>query len=211
MEKAERCLVVPRKALFGYNDECAFNGFRAPEQLGFDLETVLERHSSFGWRKTLGGEYNIENDDSFKHFVANGIFIYEKKIFTSTRIGGEPRLLDRNDILISGHVNPEDRNGSYQQSFLNTLRREFNEEIEYTADLSIDPLPFGYINDDSDGQVGRVHFGVIYLMQGNSSIIYPKETEILEGSLKTIEEIENLAHPLQSWQKYVFEEVKKYI
>ncbi|MDP3698673.1 MAG: hypothetical protein Q8R47_03730 [Nanoarchaeota archaeon] len=207
----EECLVVPRKALFGYNDERAFSGFKTPAQLGFDLEEVLQKHSSFGWRKTSKEDYDVEYDESFKHFNPSAVFLYDNKIFTYTRIGGEPRLIGRNDILISGHVNPEDKQShSYNTTFLSTLHREFGEEVDYQSHFSIDPTPLGYVNDESPNLIDKVHFGIVYLIHGNSPDINVKEKDIMVGTLKTVEEIENLERPLESWSKYIFDEIKKY-
>ena len=211
MGESERCLVVPRKALFGYKDEHAFSGFKTSEQLGFDLEAILQKHSSFAWRKTPKGEYDVEYDDCFKHFNPSGVFIHDQKIFTYTRIGGESRLLGRNDLLISGHVNPADKQDSYHKTFLHTLYREFGEEVDYRYPFSIEPVPLGYVNDESPKMIDKVHFGIVYLIHGTSPDINVSEKEILVGSLKTIEEIENVERPLESWSKYAFDVVKKYL
>ena len=211
MGEPEQCLVVPRKALFGYNDEHTFSGFKTQEQVGFDLEQILQKHASFGWRKTPKGEYDVEYDASFKHFNPSGVFVYDNKIFTYTRIGGEPRLVGRNDILISGHVNPGDKHDSYHQTFLETLYREFQEEMDYPSHIWVDKRPFGYVNHESPALVDKVHFGIVYLIPGVSPQIDVKEKSIMAGSLKTIEEIESLERPLESWSKCVFDEVKKYL
>ena len=214
-KEVEQCLVVPRKALFGYNDERAFSGFRKQEQLGFDLEEILQKHSSFGWRKTSKGGYDVEYDAAFKHFNPSGVFIHDNKIFTYTRIGGEPRLVGRNDILISGHVIPEDAQGtsSYRQTFVETLMREFWEEVECKDTVLFHLPPLGYVNQESSAAIDRVHFGIVYLIWGSSPNIKvrEKEKDIMTGSLKTIEEIENLQRPLEGWSKYTFEAVKKYL
>jgi len=212
-DKSEQCLVVPRKALFGYNDERAFSGFRTPEQLGIDLEAVLHKHSFFGWRKTSKGDYDVEYDGDMKHFNPSGVFLYDNRIFTYTRIGGEPRLIGRNDIGISGHVNPGDKKDSYNQTFLETLDREFQEEVEYHGQTWIDQQPLGYVNHESSAIVDKVHFGIVYLIHGTFPEINvnKKERDIMAGSLKTVEEIEALERPLEGWAKYIFAEVKKYL
>lgn len=222
MGEPERCLAVPRKALFGYNDERAFSGFKSPEQLaasGIDLEAVLQKHSYFAWRNTSKvdkNDYDVEHDGAIKHFNPCGVFLYGEKIFTFTRIGGEPRLIGRNDISIAGHVVPEDKHHSYpsfREVFLTTLFREFQEEIEYKGRYSASPQPFGYVNHESSNLVDKVHFGVVYLINGSSPDIQvnKNERDIMVGSLKSIEEIENLERPLEGWAKYTFEAVKEYL
>ena len=212
-DKSEQCLVVPRKALFGYNDERAFSGFRKPEQLGLDLEAVLHKHSFFGWRKTSKGDYDVEYDGDMKHFNPSGVYLYGNKIFTFTRIGGEERLIGRNDIGISGHVTHEDKQDTYRQTFIETLLREFREEVECKGNVLFNPAPLGYVNHESSALIDRVHFGIVYLIHGSSPDIgvHEKERDIMVGSLKTVEEIEALERPLEGWARYIFAEVKKYL
>jgi predicted NUDIX family phosphoesterase len=208
-KEVEYCLVVDRKALFGANDSYAFTGFRRAEDWDVDLEAVLKTHAQFLPRKT-SPDYDVENDPRYKQIMPGGIFVYDDRIFTYTRIGGEQRLMGRNDIFISGHINPPDveHSKSYWGAFETNLRREFAEEVEYKDDYQLKLL--GYVNTD-DTMVDKVHFGVVYLIQGHTPDIKVRETDILRGELKTVPQIEQLERPLESWQPHLFAEMKKYL
>lgn len=209
-KEVEYCLAVKREALFGVNDRYAFTGFRRTEEWNVDLEAVLKRHAQFLPRKTSPWGYDVENDPRYKQIMPGGIFVHQDKIFTYTRIGGEQRLLGRNDIFISGHLNPPDMEdpGNFWAAFETNLRREFAEEVEYDVDYDLKLL--GYVNTD-ENMVDKVHFGVVYLINGHLPSIKVRETDVLQGELKTVREIEQLQRPLESWQPHLFEAVKNYL
>ncbi len=204
----EECLVVPRRYLFGAYDERAFTGFRSPRQWQFDLESILQKHAEFKPRRTSEGEYDVENDISYKQIIPGAVFLYDDKIFTYTRLegSGERRMFGRNDILIGGHVNPQDKKETYNETFWNALHREIAEEVDYDDSYSLDQV--GYVNTEGT-PLDSVHFGLVYVIRGRSPNIAVRETEAMRGSLMTVEEIDQLEPPLQSWHKHIFEAYKK--
>jgi len=207
-KEAERCLVVPRKALFGNNDEHAFSGFRRKNKWDVDLEEVLRKDSFYALRKTADKEDDVEYREDLKQIIPGVVFLYEDKIFSYARLTGssEQRLVGRNDILIAGHINPIDKEPTYRETFKKALHREFNEEVEYFHSYSLEQV--GYVNCDIT-PVDKVHFGLVYIINGSSPDISVKETDALDGSLKTCEDIERLHPPLKEWQKYVYEDFLK--
>lgn len=207
MGEPEQCLVVPRKALFGNDDERAFSGFRSPKQWGFDLESIMQKHGVFKPRKTTAGEYDVENDVSYKQIIPCTLFLYDDKIFTYTRLqgSGEKRMVGRNDILIGGHVNPQDQQGTYKETLWAAMYREFEEEVIHHDSYSLHQV--GYVNEDGT-DLDKVHFGVIYRINGRSPQIAVRETEAMRGSLLSVEEMERLDPPLQSWHKFIFDAYK---
>ena len=206
----EKCLVVPRKALFGNDDKYAFSGFRTKDEWKVDLESVLSKDAFYAPRKTLNKEDDVEYQEDLKQIIPGVVFLYKNKIFTYSRLdgSGEKRMVGRNDILISGHVEPQDTKKTYQKTLWNALHREFNEEMIYRHSYSLDHI--GYVNLDDD-LLGKVHFGLVYLIPGSSPEISVKETEKHQGSLKTAQEISQLQPPLMSWHNIIFDEVKKYL
>ncbi|MDO8511224.1 MAG: hypothetical protein Q7S55_03600 [Nanoarchaeota archaeon] len=207
-KEAERCLVVPRKALFGNNDEHAFSGFRRKDEWDVDLEEVLGKHYSFAPRKTANREDDVEYKEEFKQIIPGVVFLYQDKIFSYARLTGssEERLVGRNDILIAGHINPVDYMPTFKETFWKALHREFEEEINYRDGYSLDHV--GYVNCDVN-LVDKVHFGLVYIINGRSPDISVRETDALDGSLKSCEEIERLNPPLKEWQKFVYEDFLK--
>lgn len=207
-KEAEKCLVVPRKALFGNDDQYAFTGFRRKDEWDVDLEEVLGRHSFYAPRKTPNKEDDVEYKEDLKQIIPGVAFLYQDKIFSYARLTGssEQRLVGRNDILIAGHINTVDRMPTFEQTFWKALHREFEEEIDYRDAYSLHHV--GYVNCDVN-PVDKVHFGLVYIINGRSPDISVKETDALLGSLKTCEEIERLHPPLKEWQQFVFEAYKK--
>lgn len=204
----ERCLVVSRTALFGSHDQYAFTGFRRKDVWDVDLEEVLGRHSFYAPRKTLHKKDDVEYREDLKQIIPGVVFLYQDKIFSYARLAGssEQRLVGRNDILIAGHINPIDKKPTYEETFWEALHREFNEEVEYFPSYSLEHV--GYVNCDVTS-VDKVHFGLVYVINGRSPDISVRETDALQGSLKSCEEIERLNLPLQEWHKYVYDDFLK--
>ncbi len=211
VSEPEQCLVVPRKALFGVNDEYAFTGFLKKEDWNVDLEEILQKNSFYAPRKTTDKNDDVEYREDLKQIIPGVAFLYNDKIFSYARLAGssEERLVGRNDILIAGHINIIDAMPTYAETFWKALHREFEEEVDYRGAYSLQEV--GYVNCDVTS-VDKVHFGLVYIIDGRSPDISVRETDALEGSLKSCEEIEKLNPPLKEWHKYVYENfVKGYL
>ena len=69
------------------------------------------------------------------------------------------------------------------------------------------------INDDSN-DVGKVHFGVLYVVETNSEIVTPKDSEIDNGRLRTIDELEKICSSsdfaVEEWSRISLEPLKQY-
>lgn len=207
-KEVERCLVAPRRELFGYNDQYAFSGFKRKETWDVDLENILGRQGFYAPRKTARREDDVEYREDLKQMIPGVVFVHDGKIFTYTRLegSGEARMVGRNDVLIGGHVNPEDREKTYQETFWKALHREFDEEVIHHDSYPLHHV--GYVNDDDD-PLGKVHFGLVYVIRGRSPNIAVRETEAMQGRLMTVEEVDRLNPPLQSWHKYIFDAYKR--
>lgn len=206
-ESIEHCLVIPRAKLFGDNDQYAFSGFRFTEQWEVDLEEVAKYHACYvpRWRKE---EYcGAEKDTSLKQIIPSGIFLYEDSLFTSRRLSGssEQRLHGRQEIIIAGHINPEDSCTRIDKTLEKAMKREFHEEVEYNDHYRLQQV--GYVNQDKN-ELCLVHFGIVYVLEGSSPNISIKETESHEGHLIPIKKLGDLA--LKEWQKYIADAMQKH-
>jgi len=202
----QKCLVVSRKDLFGKNNERYFNGFKKKNNNNF--EKIINNKKLFLLRKTTSKEQKIpcENDPSFQQIIPYIIFKYKSKIFVYKRLpkADEPRLHDNYSIGIGGHIDKIDLdNENYIEE---SMKREFNEEIIYN-----DPYDFeviGYIKDDSN-DVGKVHFGVCFLIEGYTPNIKVRETDQLQGKLMTKKQItKEIEENFETWSKIAYEAVK---
>jgi predicted NUDIX family phosphoesterase len=106
-------------------------------------------------------------------------------------------------IGIGGHIREED--GKIDEILQKALQREFFEEVRYRGRFNTKPI--GFINDDSN-DVGKVHFGICYLINGNS-VITVKEKDILEGNLVPLEDLKKFT--LENWSKILAEHIMKFI
>jgi predicted NUDIX family phosphoesterase len=66
------------------------------------------------------------------------------------------------------------------------MRREMDEEV--AIDTPYTARCVGMINDD-ETDVGRVHLGVVHLVDVEQPAVRPRETEIIECGFRPVEEI----------------------
>lgn len=202
----QKCLVVSRKNLFGENNERYFNGFKNKEN--DDFEEIINHKHLFLLRKTTSDEQKIpcEDDPSFQQIIPYIVFKFENKIFVYKRLpkADEPRLHDNYSIGVGGHIDKADLDNEHYIE--EAMKREFHEEIVYNDKFDFKVI--GYINDDSN-DVGKVHFGVVFLVEGSTSNIKVKETDQIQGKLMTKEEITpEITENFETWSKIAYNNVK---
>jgi len=92
------------------------------------------------------------------------------------------------------------------------MLRELSEEVEINGDFNVKVL--GYINDDKDS-VGRVHFGILYLIETDSEEVFPKGNEMAQGSFKSLEELAEIINSedceVESWSKIAYHAIKEFL
>ena len=95
---------------------------------------------------------------------------------------------------------------------LRELKEEVPRDILFKAIGG--PRILGYINDDSE-PVGRVHFGVLYVLKTNSEKIVPNDPAIARCEFRTIKELEKICSSpevaVEGWSKIVLEPLKEYM
>jgi predicted NUDIX family phosphoesterase len=121
----------------------------------------------------------IVNQDTQK------IFAYQR----SSKAGhyNETRLRGKWSWGIGGHIDRIDQAG--RDPILDSMMREIDEEVKI-SDKS-QPEILGYINDD-ESDVGKVHFGILFLIRTRSSEVLPNDKEIAWGGFKTLAELEQI-------------------
>ncbi len=203
----QKCLVVSRTDLFGENNEKFFNGFMKKENN--DFENIINNKKTFLLRKTTSEDQKIpcEDDPSFQQIIPYIVFKHKDKIFVYKRLpkADEQRLHDNYSIGVGGHIDKADLDN--ENYIVEAMKREFNEEMLYNDDFDLKII--GYINDDSN-DVGKVHFGVVFLVEGSSPNIEVKETDQLQGQLMSKEEITpEIIENFETWSKIAFDNVKE--
>jgi predicted NUDIX family phosphoesterase len=144
---------------------------------------------------------DMELDATYKQIIPYMVFKYGDRYFLMQRSGkaSETRLQSKYTLGIGGHVRAEDlQEGS---TLFDWARREFHEEVSYNGNLTISSL--GMLNDDSN-EVGKVHVGLVLLLEGDSDQISVHE-ELKSGELLTLEECAAYADHMETWSRFIFD------
>lgn len=189
-ENIEKILVVPREKLF---ENIFFEGFER-EKITYYLERI-RKYSIFIKR------FLVENDSNYKQIIPYLIIKFKNKYFMFQRfpIGAEDRLFHKYSVGIGGHINEKDVKKN--KDLINSgLEREFGEELIYRGKLKSKII--GCINDDFD-DVGKVHFGIAYLIEIESSGIEVREKSKMEGKLVNKEDLLKNKNKMERWSQII--------
>ncbi len=192
-KQEEQILVVKRTHLFPTD---SWNGLKA---VNFDdYLTLIQTHNEFHPRSIM------EQDPSYKQIIPYLVFTHEGRYFIMERHAkaSEQRLKSKLSLGIGGHIRKEDMEGA---SIFDWARREFHEEVSYSGDFTIKPL--GILNDDSN-DVGKVHIGFVFLLEGTSSEISVK-SELQSGTLATLDECLQSKDRMETWSQFVIEHLAR--
>jgi predicted NUDIX family phosphoesterase len=202
----KQIIVVKRNVLF---DRGYFEGFSPNEQ--FDYESVI-----LGNMKAMR-RGDAEIDQNHKQPIGYMIIMNPstKEVFAYQRSSkdehyGEKRLQGKWSWGVGGHIE------AFELGKENPIResrlRELSEEIEIDGTI-LNVKPLGYINDDSNS-VGRVHFGILYLIEIDGSA-KQKDKEIAVSEMLSVNSLdEKCSSPnieVESWSKIALEPLKNHI
>ena len=188
-------MTVPRKLLFRQG---SFEGFCPAQDFNY-LDLILNHYT---WSRRGDAENNPEQKQPIGYAIivqeeTNKIFVYQR---APDQAYDEKRLRGKWSWGIGGHIDLTKE--IPKNPVLENLMREINEEIHLQGPIK--PYLLGYINEDQT-DVGRVHFGVLYIMRTSSTTISPKDPEIHDGKFMTLAEAEEtLANPsvcVESWSQ----------
>ncbi|MDA0293795.1 MAG: hypothetical protein O3A75_06065 [Verrucomicrobia bacterium] len=145
---------------------------------------------------------SAEADPSYKQIIPYLVLRHGDRVLCYTRgkSGGEARLHAKMSVGIGGHMNDGDTNAAHfdQAAYLRAVERELHEELEI-------PGPYrqravALINDDTN-EVGRVHLGVVHLVEVDSPDIRPREDSILDPAFLTAAELHGQHDRLETWSQ----------
>ena len=105
----------------------------------------------------------------------------------------EKKLKNKLSIGIGGHLNKND----LKKDIISWGMREFHEEVNYHDSFEIKLI--GFINDESN-DVGKLHLGIIYLMQAHNNKINIK-SELKSGKLISLDECSKYYDQLEPWSQ----------
>lgn len=192
MGAREDVLVVPRSALFGGKE---WVGFRDSDLDG--LLASVRRHYHFRPRK------EVEEDPTEPQIIPYVVFRHEDRYFLTHRLrrSSERRLRHLYSLGVGGHINPEDVAGAADPIDAG-LRREWEEEVVYSGGFQYRLI--GAINDQTT-PVGRVHVGLIFLVDGDRPDISIREVDKLAGKLLPLDAMRSYYLDMESWSQLIFD------
>ena len=185
----EDILVIKRDILFAEN---TWQGLQTDR-----IETYINciaKHQEFLPRSLM------EQDERYKQIIPYIVFRYNNAYFMMQRkaSASEQRLKNKYTLGIGGHMRHEDMLNS--NSVFDWAKREFHEEVVYSDPFTIKTI--GFINDDST-DVGKVHLGLLLLIEGTSENIAVK-SELKSGVLTPLAEIKNYYDQMETWSQIAF-------
>ncbi|RLG19185.1 hypothetical protein DRN67_03400 [Candidatus Micrarchaeota archaeon] len=206
MKSEKQIMVVDRVILFG-NDY--FQGFRPQAEV--DYEDRIRKNFKY-MKRSLA-----EQDPSHKQPIGYCLIVnpQTKRIFAYQRSShdakyGEKRLQGKWSWGVGGHIEKFDVEAG--NALHASLMRELEEEVEIVGNKELKVL--GYINNDSD-DVGKVHFGVLYVVETDTDEVKPKAPEIDKGAMKQIGALEKIAtspdFKVEEWSRIALEPLKQYL
>ncbi|MCH7761075.1 phosphoesterase [candidate division TA06 bacterium] len=151
----------------------------------------------------------MEEDPSFKQLIPYVIFRHtdeegRQSVFQYTRGKGqgEQRLHSKRSVGIGGHISSEDVAANELDPYQEGMRRELEEEV--IIDTSYSAKCVGLINDDQT-EVGKVHLGVVHLLDVHSPVITPRESEIVDAGFHLVDQIMEDLEGFESWSRICLE------
>ena len=194
--QTEHVLVVPTKVFHSLGH---FQGF-TPDVDRYFEELLSPQHTSYRPRREM------EEDPSFKQLIPYVIFRHTNEqgdvtVFQYTRGKGqgEQRLHSKRSIGIGGHISSDDvENNRQLDPYSEGMRRELDEEVLISTKYQEQCV--GLINDD-ETEVGKVHLGVVHILDVETPDVRPRESEIIDAGFAPIYELNGEKERFETWSQ----------
>lgn len=188
----ENILVVPRVVLeqLGHFEGLCFEADRY-------MPALLDPRNNLFLPRSAA-----EDDPTHKQLIPYLVIRHGGRLlhYTRGKSGGEARLHAKGSIGIGGHINDGDAQAAHfdAAAYHRAVERELHEELV---------IPGGYrqeivalLNDDST-EVGRVHLGIVHLVDVDSDAIEPREAAISNLDFLTPSELAARREQLEVWSR----------
>jgi predicted NUDIX family phosphoesterase len=148
----------------------------------------------------------MERDPSFKQLIPYVLIRHvdaagQTWLFVYTRGAGqgESRLHRKRSVGIGGHISREDAAGDPSANpYLVGMRRELAEEV--SIDAPHRERCVGMLNDD-ETEVGRVHLGIVHLLDVDLPAVTPREDDIADARFLPVEDLLKDLDGFETWSK----------
>ncbi|HEY6538117.1 MAG TPA: hypothetical protein VI138_03645 [Candidatus Dormibacteraeota bacterium] len=189
----EMVLVVPRELALPRG---SWHGLR--------LGGVEELLQTVGERGEFRPRSDVEAEPEWQQIIPHLVVRDRDRVLTMRRLraGSEPRLRGQVTLGVGGHINASD--GDRQTAWSAGCLREWGEEV--VCDREVTGHAVGLLKDDA-GAVGRVHLGVLILVDAEAARIEVRERDKLEGRMAGIEELGVYYLEMETWSQFVYDAV----
>ncbi len=210
MDKNEQLIMVVKKgALFDSSNEY-FEGFQHYHKT--DYESIISQNIQYVARGSA--EQNPDYKQPIPYCIIfnptlGKIYAYSRAVEDSKY--HEKRLQGKWSWGVGGHIEKQEE--SEENPIKQALLREIKEELEMNGGIG-DARILGYINDDRDN-VGKVHFGILYVIETNATEIKPRDGEIEKGEFKTLDELREICSSpdfiVEGWSEISLEPLELFL
>ena len=141
-----------------------------------------------------------ETDPGFKQLIPYLVLTYGGRVFHYRRgaAGSERRLTALRSVGVGGHISEADAAGG-ADPYRTGMVRELTEELE------VGPFaerPLGFIFDDAT-PVGRVHLGVVHVLELASPQATPREAALADSGFAAVAALRAEADGFETWSRLV--------
>ena len=194
MPTDERVLVIPAAH---FRAAGAFHGFRRADAA---YRAAILDPAAFAFRPRS----EVETDPAFKQLIPYVVLRCGDDLFHYRRgaAGTETRLAALRSVGIGGHVSEADAAGG--DAYRAGMWRELGEEI--ALDAGHGERLLGFINDDRT-PVGRVHLGVVHVLDLDRPSATPKEAAIADAGFAPLADLLARAGEFETWSQFVLAEL----
>lgn len=194
----ERILVITRQL---FDDLGAFQGLQ--RDVDAYLPSLLDPRNNFFLLRD-----DAEGDPSHKQIIPYAVFRHRERILHYVRgsSSGEQRLASLGSIGIGGHINASDFAEDHLgfETYRNGVEREIREELVING--SFTHRIVALLNDDSN-DVGRVHLGVVHLVDLDTDDVRPNEAALTDLKFLTLDELAARSDKLETWSRFALDAV----
>lgn len=206
MEDDNEIMVIESKLLF---QKKYFSGFISHSLINY--ESIILQHHEWLDRKIAESNYSYKQPIGYSVIYnpkIKKLFLYQRS--QKTEYYKERRLHGKYSCGIGGHIEKFDVASSNPLN--SSVIRELSEEIKLNE--AVFPNTIGYINDDSD-DVGKVHFGILYIIEFDGNITIPENSEIIGGEFVSLDEYDKICNispnNIENWSRIILNPLKEYI
>ncbi len=195
MDQDERVLCISEEH---FQTVGLFQGLKSHED--YDLDRLLNPSEFQFIPRSLA-----EMDPSFKQLIPYVVLKYRELLFHYRRTskGTEKRLKNMRSIGIGGHICDRDAIDS-RDVYLAGMMRELDEEVTFSG--LVNRKGYGVIYDGRS-DVGRVHLGIIHLIELENRQVELKDSHLIEGGFDAGVKLWKERDEFETWSQLLLEQL----